>query len=112
MGEAVITSAGKLPAKYVIHTVGPHWNGGQRNEAELLKNAYRCCFQLVKKYGIASVSFPNISTGIYRFPKQEAAEIALAAIFDALADNSAIERINIVCFEQENADIYRELLAM
>ncbi|GKX54801.1 macro domain-containing protein [Leminorella grimontii] len=111
VGEAVVTSAGKLPVKYVIHTVGPFWSGGQRNEAELLQKAYRSCFQRVKALGIASVSFPNISTGIYRFPKEAAAEIALAAIFDALADNPAIEKVNVVCFEQENADIYRALLA-
>ncbi|WP_312839754.1 O-acetyl-ADP-ribose deacetylase, partial [Pantoea piersonii] len=101
-GDAVITTAGKLPARYVIHTVGPVWNGGSQNEAELLKRAYQSCFRLAQQHDIKTIAFPSISTGIYRFPKKRAAEIALEAIRDALADNPALEKVKIVCFDEEN----------
>jgi O-acetyl-ADP-ribose deacetylase (regulator of RNase III) len=81
-GEAVITTAGKLPAKYVIHTVGPVWQGGDGNEKELLAAAYNNSLKLAEKYGIATIAFPNISTGIYNFPKDKAAEIAIATVSD------------------------------
>lgn len=110
-GDAVITSGGKLPARYVIHTVGPVWNGGSQNEAELLKRAYQNCFRLAQQHGIKTIAFPNISTGIYRFPKKRAAEIALEAIRDALADNPMLESVNIVCFDEENYEIYAGLLS-
>src|SRR5690606_13829294 len=77
VGEAVITTAGNLPAKYVIHTVGPVWNGGKSNEEHLLSSAYRNSLTLAFEYRIRSIAFPNISTGIYRFPKDRAAEIAI-----------------------------------
>lgn len=110
-GEAVITGAGNLPAEYVIHTVGPVWNGGEHGEQALLQRAYQSCFQRVEECAIHSISFPNISTGIYRFPKLLAARIALEEIERALAQNARIERVNIVCFEQENYLIYQRLLA-
>src|SRR5688572_8706837 len=75
-GEAVITTGGNLPAKYVIHTVGPVWNGGNNNEAQLLADCYKHSLELAVKHGIESIAFPNISTGIYGFPKREAAFIA------------------------------------
>ncbi|RTY54199.1 O-acetyl-ADP-ribose deacetylase [Pantoea sp. YU22] len=109
-GDAVITTAGKLPARYVIHTVGPVWNGGSQNEAELLKRAYQSCFRLAQQHDIKTIAFPSISTGIYRFPKKRAAEIALEAIRDALADNPALEEVKIVCFDEENFEIYANLL--
>ena len=109
-GDAVITTAGKLPARYVIHTVGPVWNGGSQNEAELLKRAYQSCFRLAQQHDIKTIAFPSISTGIYRFPKKRAAEIALEAIRDALADNPALEEVKIVCFDEENFEIYAGLL--
>lgn len=109
-GEAVITTAGKLPARYVIHTVGPVWNGGSQNEAALLKRAYQSCFQLAQQHDVKTIAFPSISTGIYRFPKKRAAEIALEAIRDALADNPALEEVKIVCFDEENFEIYAGLL--
>lgn len=109
-GDAVITTAGKLPARYVIHTVGPVWNGGSQNEAELLKRAYQSCFRLAQQHAIRSIAFPSISTGIYRFPKKRAAEIALEAIRDALADNPSLESVQIVCFDEENFEIYAGLL--
>ncbi|EJL92551.1 O-acetyl-ADP-ribose deacetylase [Pantoea sp. GM01] len=111
VGDAVITTAGDLPAKYVIHTVGPHWHDGQHDEKKLLKNAYQSCFKLVEEYDIQTVSFPNISTGIYRFPKILAAEIALGVIDQCLHDNPNIEQVNLVCFDEENYDIYSKMLA-
>ena len=109
-GDAVITTAGKLPARYVIHTVGPVWNGGSQKEAELLKRAYQSSFQLARQHDIRTIAFPSISTGIYRFPKQKAADIALAAMREALAENPALEEVKIVCFDEENYAIYAELL--
>lgn len=82
VGEAVITTAGNLPAKYVIHTVGPTWFNGEKNEPILLENAYRNSFKLADHLGLKTIAFPNISTGIYRFPKQLAAQIAFKVIND------------------------------
>lgn len=110
VGEAVITGAGKLPAKYVIHTVGPRWNGGTYGEAELLKFAYENCFRLIMANDIKTIAFPNISTGIYCFPKEQAAQIAVACIREFLVRHPAMEQIIIVCFEQDNYDIYEKLL--
>lgn len=107
-GDAVITGAGNLPARYVIHTVGPVWNGGQNGEPDLLRSAYHRCFDLIDEHKIKSVSFPNISTGIYRFPKTLAAEIAFEAISARL--HEAVEQVNIVCFEQESYAIWHNLL--
>ncbi|MFE8147726.1 O-acetyl-ADP-ribose deacetylase [Brenneria goodwinii] len=112
VGDAVITTAGNLPADYIIHTVGPHWSDGNHQEAELLRKAYISCFKLIDEYHIKTVSFPNISTGIYRFPKASAAKIALAVITDCLHKNNDIEMVNLVCFEQDNYDIYFNLLKM
>ncbi|MEZ3498310.1 O-acetyl-ADP-ribose deacetylase [Pantoea sp. KPR_PJ] len=109
-GEAVITTGGTLPARFVIHTVGPVWNGGSQNEVALLKRAYQSCFRLAQQHGIKTLAFPSVSTGIYRFPKKRAAEIALEAIRDALADNPTLECVTLVCFDQENYEIYAGLL--
>ena len=109
-GQAVITTAGKLPAKYVIHTVGPYWSGGQNNEQEILQQAYSSCFELIKEYDIKTVSFPNISTGSYKFPKELAAKIALETIKIFLSKNAEISLVNIVCFDQENYSIYHKLI--
>jgi len=109
-GDAVITTGGNLPARYVIHTVGPVWNGGSQNEAQLLKRAYQSCFRLAQQHDVKSIAFPSISTGIYRFPKKKAAEIALEAIRDALADNPALQEVKIVCFDEETRAIYAGLL--
>ena len=111
VGQAVITCAGRLPARYVIHTVGPRWNGGDHDEVALLKSAYDSCFTLVAEYGIKTIAFPNISTGIYRFPKVEAAEIAIAAMRAAIDAGLEIDEIKIVCFEAESFAIYQRLLA-
>ncbi len=110
VGSAVITTAGNLPANYVIHTVGPHWNGGDKQEAELLRQAYLSCFKLIDEYAVKSVSFPNISTGIYKFPKKIAAEIALETIYFCLSKNRDITSVNLVCFDLDNYLIYRGIV--
>jgi O-acetyl-ADP-ribose deacetylase len=109
-GEAVITTAGNLPAKYVIHTVGPIWNGGRENENELLASAYRSSLNLAKEYKLATIAFPNISTGVYGFPKKAAAEIAINEVSSFLQNDTIIEELFFVCFDEENFGIYSELL--
>lgn len=111
VGEAVATTAGNLPARYVIHTVGPVWNGGESNEPELLANAYRNSLALADSLGVKSISFPNISTGIYRFPKQLAAEIAWETVVNFLKNSSSIQQVYFICFDHENELIYKELAA-
>lgn len=91
VGEAVITTAGNLPAKYVIHTVGPTWFNGEKNEPILLENAYRNSFKLADHLGLKTIAFPNISTGIYRFPKQLAAQIAFKVINDELKQSQSVQ---------------------
>ena len=86
-GNAVFTSGGNLPAKFVIHTVGPVWRGGNNNEPKLLENAYRNSLKLAVENGIETIAFPNISTGVYGFPKDKAAEIAVQAVTKYLAEN-------------------------
>jgi O-acetyl-ADP-ribose deacetylase len=109
VGEAVITTAGNLPAKFVIHTVGPVWHSGTKNEEQLLASAYRNCLALAAEHNVATIAFPNISTGIYRFPKEKAAEIALKTTKDYLANTHVIEKVIFVCFDKENYELYRSL---
>ena len=104
VGEAVITSAGKLPAKYVIHTVGPRWNGGGSNEETLLRNCYLHVHRIAEEKGVVSLAIPNISTGIYGFPKALAAEIAIDTL-KALSYKS-LKRIVFACFDAENYALY------
>jgi O-acetyl-ADP-ribose deacetylase (regulator of RNase III) len=111
-GQAVITTAGNLPAKFVIHTVGPVWNKGTDTEKALLRSAYLNSLELAVKNGIHTIAFPNISTGVYRFPKQVAAEIAVGAVKEFMAKDKSISNLIFVCFEQENYNIYSELLAL
>ncbi len=110
-GEAVITTAGNLPARYVIHTVGPVWQGGNANEEALLRAAYANSLRLSTAHGARSVAFPNISTGVYHFPRQKAAEIAIATVNDYLSAADTDLRVIFVCFDYENFAIYRSLLA-
>jgi O-acetyl-ADP-ribose deacetylase len=110
VGKAVITTAGMLPAKYVIHTVGPVWNGGNKGEPELLADCYRNSLQLAIDHAIKSIAFPNISTGIYRFPKPEAATIAVREVQQFVAKNNNIDEIFFVCFDEENYSLYKERL--
>jgi O-acetyl-ADP-ribose deacetylase (regulator of RNase III) len=110
-GNAVITTAGKLPARHVIHTVGPVWNGGTKNEREKLANCYRNSLQLAVENDCKSVAFPNISTGIYGFPKDEAAKIAVKTVLDFVRNEPRIEKILFVCFDSENEHYTRNALA-
>lgn len=109
-GEAVVTTGGSLPAKYVIHTVGPVWNGGNKGERELLANCYRNSLQLAVANGVKTIAFPNISTGIYHFPKPEAAQIAIETVQRFIANDNSLEEIFFVCFDDENYMLYKELL--
>jgi len=102
-GEAVITTGGNLPAKYVIHTVGPVWRGGDRNEAQKLADCYRNSLTLAVENDCHTVAFPNISTGVYRFPKELAAQIAVQTVKQFLTSHSSIEKVLFVCFEADNA---------
>lgn len=109
-GEAVITAAGNLPSKFVIHTVGPVWNGGKKNEPTLLANCYHNSLRLAVENNLASISFPNISTGIYGYPKKEAAEVAVKAVSDFLSADSTLTSVAFVCFDEENYLLYQSLL--
>jgi O-acetyl-ADP-ribose deacetylase (regulator of RNase III) len=100
-GEAVITTAGLLPARYVIHTVGPVWNGGTSDEERLLANAYKNSLALAVNAGCRSIAFPGISTGIYRFPKDLAAKIAIRTIL-SYPENGTLEKVYLVCFDRDN----------
>jgi O-acetyl-ADP-ribose deacetylase (regulator of RNase III) len=108
VGQAVITTAGLLPAKYVIHTVGPVWNGGNKGEPELLANCYRNSLRLAVEHAVKTIAFPNISTGIYRFPKPEAAAIAIKEVRQFVATDNSVEEIFFVCFDDENYELYKE----
>jgi len=101
-GEAVITGAGNLPAKYVIHTVGPVWKDGQSDEPEKLANCYLNSLRLAVKNNCKTVTFPNISTGVYGYPKDKAAKIAYQTVAEFLGGNESIEKVIFVCFDEEN----------
>jgi O-acetyl-ADP-ribose deacetylase (regulator of RNase III) len=109
-GEAVYTTAGNLPAKYVIHTVGPVWNGGASGEDELLRNCYLNSLRIAEELEVKSIAFPNISTGVYRFPKNRAAEIAVKVVQEYSSSKTGIERVIFVCFDEENFEIYKGLI--
>ncbi|MXV15908.1 O-acetyl-ADP-ribose deacetylase [Hufsiella ginkgonis] len=109
-GEAVITTAGKLPAKYVIHTVGPVWRGGNDGEPGLLRNCYLNSLDLANKYQVVSVAFPGISTGIYGYPKADAAKVAVETVTEHLHKLTGIREVLFVCFDEESERIYRELI--
>ena len=111
-GQAVITTAGNLPAKFVIHTVGPVWNGGQMNEREKLSDCYRNSIQLAVDNNCRTIAFPNISTGIYKFPKYEAARIAVDTIVDFLSTSDKIEKVIFVCFDEDNYLFLKRRLSM
>lgn len=97
-GEAKITPGFRLPVRYVIHTVGPVWGGGERGEDRLLASCYRNSLALAADHGLASIAYPAISTGIFGFPPDRAARIALRTVLDALADSPSIERVVFCCF--------------
>jgi len=109
-GEARITKGFKLPAKYVIHTVGPVWHDGNENEASLLASCYRESLKLAVERQCKTVAFPNISTGVYHFPKKLAAEIAIREVKTFIDKDPLPEKVIFVCYDNENFEIYRELL--
>lgn len=109
-GDAKITAGYQLPAKYVIHTVGPVWRDGRHNEADLLASCYQNCMRLATEHAIQSIAFPCISTGIYGFPKTLAAQIALSSVNGFLRAHDADMRVYFCCFSETDADIYRYLL--
>jgi O-acetyl-ADP-ribose deacetylase (regulator of RNase III) len=109
-GSAKITGGYKLKAKHVIHAVGPFWRGGNSGEAELLASCYQAAVALAQENGCASIAFPAISTGIYGYPKEAAAEIAVRSVTAALENAPGIEHVIFCAFDGETADIYRRLL--
>ncbi len=109
-GDAKITKGYNLPAKYVIHTVGPIWNGGQYNEDELLASCYWRCLEIARSYKLKSIAFPNISTGIYGFPKERAGMIAYQKVKEFLEQYDDIEKVYFVVFGNENYTIYEKLM--
>lgn len=109
-GSAKITRGYRLPAQYVIHAVGPVWRGGNQHEESLLESAYQTCMELAKQYQCKTVAFPNISTGIYGFPKENAAEIAIKTVRNFLDENDLPNRVYFVCFDSDNYDIYQTKL--
>lgn len=111
-GEVVITSGGNLPAKFVIHTVGPIWRGGNNNEPQLLRNAYLNSLKLADENGVQTIAFPNISTGVYGYPKEKAAEIAIRTVTEFLRGNDQPKQVCFVCFDEENLQIYQRLLTV
>lgn len=106
-GDAKITAAYELPAKYVIHTVGPVWQGGQSGEASLLQSCYRRCFELALEHRVATIAFPAISTGVYAFPRIEAAAVATAIMREF---DRQFTEIVACCFNEQDASIYREAM--
>lgn len=109
-GEAVITTAGNLPAKHVIHTVGPIWNGGNKNEDQLLQNCYVNSLSLAIDNNCKTVAFPNISTGVYHFPKDRAAQIAVETV-QHFKQQELLDKVIFVCFDDENYELYKNILS-
>jgi O-acetyl-ADP-ribose deacetylase (regulator of RNase III) len=107
-GDAVITGGFRLPCKKVIHTVGPVWRGGEGGEADLLASCYRKSLLLAEETGLESIAFPNISTGVYGYPREAAAEIAVTTVKKTLSETPGIKRVIFVCFDGENYDLYRK----
>ena len=105
-GTAVITTAGNLPAKHVIHTVGPVWHGGSKGEAELLRSAYDSSLRLAEDHKLKSIAFPSISTGVYGFPIEHAGPIAIEAVLDHFEKPTSLERVIFVLFSLEDYAVY------
>jgi len=109
-GEAKITQAFNLPSKYVIHAVGPVWKGGNSGEVEKLSNAYKSSLKLADENQCTSIAFPNISTGVYGFPKEKAAEVVADLVKNHLPELTFVKQIFFVCFDEENYEIYQRAL--
>lgn len=110
VGEAKITKGYNLPSKFVIHTVGPIWRGGSQEEKEVLKRAYIHSLKLALENGVKSIAFPNISTGVYRFPKDIAADIAITTVKEFTRINPGIDKVVFCAYDDENHQIYKEEL--
>ena len=111
-GEARITPGFRLPAKHIIHTVGPVWHGGDRGEPQRLAACYRNCFRLAKEHGLASLAFPAISCGLYGYPREAAARIAAAECRQALVDNPELEQVLLAAFDEAMAALLRQAIAV
>lgn len=107
-GQCKITDAYKLPCKRIIHTVGPIWKGGTNSEEALLASCYTSCLKLAMEYKLSSIAFPNISTGVYRFPKDKAAEIAIKTINECLSNDLYDGQVLICCFSENDAEFYKK----
>jgi O-acetyl-ADP-ribose deacetylase (regulator of RNase III) len=108
-GEVVATTAGNMPARYIIHTVGPVWHGGTKNEPALLAQAYRKSLELATEKRLKTLAFPNVSTGVYGYPKDKASQIAVETVKAYLAEHPDME-VTFVCFDDENYGLYQKLL--
>ena len=111
-GEAKISPGFKLPAKYIIHTVGPVWNGENNNEDNLLASCYKNSLNLAVENGVKTIAFPAISTGVYRFPLERAAKIAVTEVKKFLVKNESIEKVIFVCFDEETFEFYKKLVGV
>ena len=109
-GEARITPGFRLPSRFVIHTVGPVWHGGNDSEPELLASCYRNSLALARQHLVRSIGFPSISTGVYRYPKKEAARISVREVRHFLENDSELEIVQFVCFSKNDREIYQEIL--
>ncbi len=109
-GHAMLTAGGNLPAQYVIHTVGPVWQGGLKNEDILLADCYINSLHIAMERGFISLAFPNISTGVYKFPKKDAAEVAVATVQNFLGSYTSDLKVTFVCFDEENYEIYKHFI--
>ena len=109
-GDVKITKGYNLSAKYVIHTVGPIWHGGKSGEPEKLASCYKRSLEIALENGVKTIAFPNISTGVYGYPKSEAAEIAVKTVIQFLAENPAIEKVIFCVFDDDNMEIYQKLV--
>jgi O-acetyl-ADP-ribose deacetylase (regulator of RNase III) len=111
-GQAKITKGYNLPARHIIHTVGPVWRGGNNNEEALLSDAYRNSLYIAVENNVKTIAFPNISTGVYGFPKDKAADIAITTANSFIKEHTSISKVFFVCFDRENFDIYHHRMKL
>ncbi|AZO63502.1 MULTISPECIES: O-acetyl-ADP-ribose deacetylase [unclassified Mesorhizobium] len=112
VGDAKLTKGYRLPARYIIHTVGPVWQGGGKREAELLASCYRRSLELAAAKGCRTVAFPAISTGVYRYPKDQATQIAVGTLRAFIGQNAIPETVIFCCFDQQTAELYEQALML
>ena len=111
-GDAKLTNGYRLPARYVIHAVGPVWRGGLHGEPNLLAGCYRRSLELATEHGLTSIAFPNISTGVYGYPKDKAADVAITTVRQFLQQPTSIQTVRFVCFDRENYELYQARMAV